>query len=238
MIAKPSVAVLVFMLGACAAPVLAAPQLYLSWGAPYGEPGATSTLEAACDDSARVDTLYLSFEIDKLRPGVARMEATLTFTPLHGDTLLPFWSFQSGWPNQGNLLVDFVPFVERFCPAPWGFFGDGDVRYDHRGERGRLAFRYALSPQDAQSLRPNTKTCFARVRIRHRRTDLKGCAQPVCVEWTTARIGFSTGREMDLEGGSNRFATWNLPAGASCGSQRWDPLARPWQPKPKAPGRN
>ena len=133
MIAKPSVAVLVFMLGACAAPVLAAPQLYLSWGAPYGEPGATSTLEAACDDSARVDTLYLSFEIDKLRPGVARMEATLTFTPLHGDTLLPFWSFQSGWPNQGNLLVDFVPFVERFCPAPWGFFGDGDVRYDHSG---------------------------------------------------------------------------------------------------------
>src|SRR6185503_13768799 len=132
------------------------------------------------------------------------------------DTLQPFWSFQTGGPNGGNMVVDFCPFVENPCRSVWGFVGDGEVRYGHLSGRGRLGLWYDVPEVEAQAMVPNARYCFARVRLRHRRANLRGCAQPVCIEWSTARLSFGTDTDMDLTGGSERFVTWNLPPGRSC----------------------
>jgi hypothetical protein len=216
--------------GLLASPLLAAEsEMLLSWRAPFGQPRATSTVVAACKDTGRVDTLYLSFRVGRLRPGLARMSGTVTFSPQPGDTLQPFWFFKTGWPNGGNMFIDFPPFGDVACTPPWPE-GSGEVRYDHRSGRGRLDIFYALMPHVAQSLEPDVRYCFARIRILHRRAGLAGCRQPICIEWASARLGFTTGREMDLSGGSGHFVTWNRSGG--CGAPLRDPLTRPWQPRP------
>ena len=205
--------------------------LYLAWHAPYGTPHASDTLALACGDTARVDTLFLSFEVPRPLPTLTSMRGVLYFHPEPGDTLRNFWFFKSGWANGGNMLIDFDPYPGRPCAAPWMVEGEALLTYDHRSGRGRLDLSYATPAEFAQGLEAGVRYCFARVRILHRQPGLEGCTQRVCVEWGGARLGFATGRELEIPAGGSRFVGWNADPGRFWSGPRGLPLTRPWQPR-------
>jgi hypothetical protein len=210
------------------------PALYLTWHAPYGMPGASDTLALACGDTARVDTLYLSFEVPRPMPPLASLRGVLYFHPQPGDTLRNFWFFKSGWANGGNMLIDFDPYPGQPCAAPWVVDGEPVVTYDHRSGRGRLDLSYTVPAAAARGLEPGVRYCCAHVRIFHRRPELEGCTQRVCVEWGGARLGFATGRQLDIPVGGSRFVGWNADPGRFWPVPRGLPLTRPWLPRVKA----
>src|SRR5207247_498731 len=88
----------------------AEPGLFLSWRAPRGFDRARDTLVCAARDTGRVDTLYLSFEVDHARAGLLSMESDVYFTAQPGDSLGAFWSFKRGTANGGNMWIEFSPF--------------------------------------------------------------------------------------------------------------------------------
>ena len=206
--------------------------VYLSWGAPYGLPRAGHAVTVTCDDTSRVDSLFLSFEVPKATRAVVAYEATLYFTPPPGDTLGEFWFFKTGWPNGGNMIVDVNVSIDFPCRAPWN--GDGRIQlaYDHRSGRGRLDISYSLPEIAAMGLDPGIRYCFARVALRHRRIDLAGCAQPVCVEWSDMRLRFASGKETDLPHAGNPRVGWNALPGAICEAPWKSHATQPWRPKP------
>src|SRR3989442_11230866 len=65
------------------------PQIYLTWHAPFGQPGATDTLSAPAG-TTRADTLWLSFDSGKSSPTFIGFNGTLIFHPAQGDTLAPW----------------------------------------------------------------------------------------------------------------------------------------------------
>ena len=207
--------------------------LRLTWSHIEGKPGARDRVSIAGSDTSRVDTLYLAFEVPRPTPAIASMSALVYFRPQSGDTLGDFWSFKTGQPNGGALLVDFPPFADdKSSPAPWDEAGDYAVAYDRIGGAGRLSFEHTLKEiNESHGLEPGPRYCFARVRIAHRGAQLSGHRQPVCVEWANAKITFTTGRQLLVRGGEGRIAGWN--AGPDCVVSRPASSARPWMPKPR-----
>ena len=195
------------------------PQLFLTWKAPPGLPRATDRLTGSCADTTRIDTLFLCVRTGRNRPGLAALSAILLFSPDEGDTLGPFWHFKRGWENEGNLLIDFDRVAIMAGSSPWEEMGFGTVSYDHRSGRGRLDLEFRL-PADAPKPLLGAETyVFARVRIRHRRADLAGCSQPVCVELAGAQLKFVTGRQIDVTAG-DRMVALNSPDGSVCKSHK------------------
>jgi hypothetical protein len=218
-----------------AVPALAAPtesvRLHAAWHAPYGEPRARATLETACDDTAATDTLYLSFELLRPMPAITVVRAALGFHPAAGDSLRAFWEFKTGMPNGGNMLIDFAPFHDVVHESPWTDHGAYGVTYTRMGAGARLELENFVPFDLATGLDPGIRYCFARVRIQHRRADLPGCRQPVCVEWSNALLGFATGRELAVRGGDERLVRWNADERVDCGLAGPASLTKPWTPK-------
>jgi hypothetical protein len=217
----------------CATPADAAPQLRLAWRAPSGEERALSAIQTACDDTAHVDTLYLTFELDQPRPELLWMEATLYFLPQPGDSLGDFWRFKRGTANGGNLWVHFAPFTDVPTNPPWGLHAQSlksEVSYDVVGGRGRLKLGAYVPERMREWLRPRLQYTLARVLVYHRRADLAGCTQPVCVEWADAVMHFSTGRDIEATTG-DRFAAWNGDKDAVCGPHARRAPVRTWRPR-------
>jgi hypothetical protein len=206
------------------------PELFLTWKAPPGMPGATDHLSGSCADTARIDTLFLSFRTGRNRPGLAAISAILLFSPADGDSLGPFWHFKRGWENEGNLLIDFDRVAIMTGSSPWEEMGYGTVSYDHRSGRGRLDLEFRVSADVPLPLLGDEPYVFARVRIRHRHAELAGCSQPVCVELSSAQLKFVTGRQIDVNVG-NRMVAWNSPDGAVCKSRKTATAIKPWKPK-------
>jgi hypothetical protein len=192
------------------------PRLLLSWGEPWGTPGASDHLVSACDDTAGVDTLYLSFQADRSYLNVTGMEAVLFFHPTAGDTLQDFWFFKHGWANQGNLVVQFDNRMGFPCTLPWVKTGTGHVSYDHRSGRGRLDLAFEVPPDPGRGVDPRFTYCVGRVMILHRRNDLAGCRQSVCVEWASLRLHPRGGHEVEITDGE-RFVTWGPDTLGACG---------------------
>lgn len=207
-----------FAFGATAppAPAASAGQLFLSWRAPYGTPGAFENVTVTCEDTSRVDTLYLSFEMSRARPPITHMSATLLFHPQGSDTLGPFWWFKRGWANETNLRIDFDELAGFPCDLPWSLMGNGQVAYDHRSGRGRLELEFDVQADPSRVVSPNTRYCLARVMIRHLRNSLAGCMQPVCVELADVQLMSATGKSVLLDQGEHRFTTWNRTPGSIC----------------------
>ena len=206
------------------------PRLFATWHAPHGMPGATSNLMTPCGDTTQVDTLFLSFAAGRYTRTFIRVDAALLFYPQQGDTLLPFWFFKRDWPNAGNKLIDFESQSAVIGTVPWPNGGAGHVSYDHRSGRGRLDLVFVGDRGGAGSLTPSEEYVLARVRIRHRRTDLAGCSQPVCIELAEAQLKFIGQRPMIISSGAERFATWNSPDGSVCKPYLSHPLVLPWLP--------
>jgi hypothetical protein len=211
------------------------PQLMLSWHAPYGMPRASETLVEACGDTGRVDTLYLSFMVDRARPGLDSMSAVVYFDPAPGQTLGDFWAFKSGEANGGSLFVEFAPFADVIAEPPWNGIGDATVAYDHQSGRGRLELSFSVPDFAVVGLEEETPYGFARVRIHHRRNTLSGCDQPLCIQWGVGTLFFTTGRQLEIDRGPHRFATRNAGAIDPCATQRAKVAPKAW--RPKAPDR-
>jgi len=209
------------------------PQLYMAWHAPWGELNATDTLSVpSVADSSRTDTLYLSFDSGRDAPKFYGMFARLYFRPQFGDTLGRFFNFKRGWWNMGNLRIEFDPSESFPCPQPWPRtgFGQPDFEWEDGGHAARLDLIYAMPQEQTAPIKANTRYCFARLMFRERRPDLLGSHDPVCLEWSTARLSFG-GADVIATHGPGRFVSFNSPDGSVCTPYRRETATSSWHPK-------
>ena len=207
-------------------------RLYLSWGAPYGMPGARSNLNFTCRDTSEVDTLYLSFETGRDVPRFYVMMAYLDILPAAGDSLGAFWDFSHGGTNKGALKIQVDPDGTFPCPQPFVRSGMGIPKYDFEPAHGRLFVAYAVRMQDPAPVLASTRYCFARLLFELRRCSLPGANQPVCIEWEKAEYTPGARGDVTIARGAERFVSLNSPDGKVCAPYR--AIGRPhvWVPPP------
>jgi hypothetical protein len=205
-------------------------RIFLSWHAPYGQPGATSDLTVACGDTMQEDTLYLCCDPGSDSKTFNGFEARLFFRAALGDTLGPYWSFGTGMKGLRNIRAVFQADSTDGLPSPWGAGGFGAINYDGSRGAGDLKMIFAVPPQMTGSTAFGKRYCFARLMFRRPPTRLARCHQPVCIEWSTATLAFSYGVEAQVARGE-RFATVNSPDGSVCSSFRGHAPPPVWKPK-------
>jgi hypothetical protein len=218
----------------------APPQLYLSWRAPYGMPGATDTISFGTGDSNRVDTLYMSFETGRSGPEFLGVFARLYLHPAFGDTLGTYWHYGYGAWNYRNVAIEFDPDGSFPCPQPWIHNGMGFPDFDFNASGAKLDLYYVITRlQDAIPVDGHVRYCFARVMFRQKQWHLPGATQPVCLEWALGR--FSVGRrDVVARRGAQRCVSINSPDGSVCLPYRRDSAPPNWVPnpwRPPTPGR-
>jgi hypothetical protein len=204
------------------APAMAAgaPRLYLTWHAPYGEPGASATLEAPCGtDSTGRDTLFLVFEPGRDDTSFIGLDVTLYFRAASGDSLGPMWWFGGGTQNPRNIQIQFMDQHHPGLAWPWKWAGFGASAYDRTRGTGRLQITYGVALQQTQAdMRDSTRYRFARILIPRPLASQPSCQTPVCIE-AQAELAFRQGEDTQGTGvGSRRYVSWNSPAGEVCGA--------------------
>ena len=209
-------------------------RLFLSWHAPYGMAGARESLVASCEDTSRVDTLYLCYETGRDAPRLYGITAEIVFWPQVPDTLGPFWDFRPGGANDHGVRVEFAVGGSMPMPAAWSTRGFGGDSYGWRPASGRLRLIYAQPSVQAAPVQAGRRYCFARLLISHRNPGLAGCRKPVCVEWAMAKLAFGPRDEPAVTRGATGHVTWNSPGGAACASYRQ--ATSPPGKRPVAPG--
>lgn len=192
----------------------------MSWGAPFGMPGAHPSAKWACNDTLAADTLYLTFDPGQDIAHLMGIDVTLMFHAAPGDTLGPFWQLARSGANPWNLRIEFEPPTDGTL-SPWPVPGVGMPRYTLTRDTGRLDLTYFVPSDDAGPVAAGTRYFFARVMLRLRRAWLSGCLQPVCVEYHHMLISHSDGSRWINSG--ERFASWNSPGGAVCREFRLRP---------------
>lgn len=209
----------------------APPTVHLSWRQPWGHPGAVEHLTAACDDTAAVDTLYLTFEPGRSAATFYGMFARLRFIPAAGDTLMPFWHFQRGTENTGGLWAWFDSDSVLPVPDPFPVQGNGAPLYVQGPEGGRLDLVYAVPSTVAGPVEAASTYYFARIMIHHRwLRRAVGCERPICIEWAEAKLSFGSGADVEAGVGGHRFVTWNSSDRAACTPVQRAPRPRAWRP--------
>ncbi len=181
--------------------------LGLAWSAPFGAPGARRALTAACWDTSRVDTMFLSFATGAHTVALAGVSAAIAFEPAPGESLGTFWGFERTGTNPGSLLVDFDLLTGVDFDTPWATFVSGHVGYSHPGQRGRLDVSADVPIRSSKILAPHTTFCFARIRITHARTTLTGCGAPMAITWVGGLLHLSDGTLVHC--GPSPTITWN-----------------------------
>lgn len=202
----------------------------LSWHRPLGQPRSSAFIAPACGDSAREDTLFLTFELEHPRPALTSVRGAILFNPRPGDSLGTYWQLKTGWPNGGGIHIEFPPFATAYGAVPWQETGVVELDYDHRSGRGRLDFHYAAPAlPNGNGLEPGVRYVLARIRLLHRGLALTGCAKPVCVEWPGLRLVYATGREEEITRGKDRFLNWY--GEGACSAYRAGTPGRTWVPR-------
>ena len=213
----------------------AEPQLYMSWKAPYGMPGARADLEFTCGDTAAVDTLFLSCETGRDLPRFYGMAVRLRFHPAFGETLGTHWFFGREGANPGSVKIQLDPDGTFPCPQPWVRAGFGVPGFEYHPWMAELTFVYAVTPQDAAPISGRTRYCLARVLFEHRRCRLPGASQPVCIEWVDAQYS-GGGDDIPVTRGPARFVSLNSPDGGVCAAYRRPRMPVEWNPPRTGPG--
>jgi len=206
-------------------------QLYLSWRAPYGMPGASDTMTFDPADSTRVDTLFLSFETGADGPDFLGMMARLYFHPAPGESLGRYWRFnQRDW-NALGLAVEFDPDGTFPCPQPWVVNGMGYPSYEFDAAGSKFDLYYVMQRlQDANAVSARTRYCFGRLLFRQKHVRrLDGATQPVCIEWAEAKYHLN-GRDRIARLGPQRFVSVNSPDGRVTLPYRRAVRPAPWVP--------
>lgn len=205
-------------------------QLFLSWGAPWGMPGARSALTPACADTAAIDTLYLAFYPGRESRQFTGFSAVLDFHSVSADTLGSWWHMESkGGENGGNLQVEFGPSATIPGRQAWTKGGQGFSLLERTPTNMRMRVLFAVSLDQAGPIEATASYTLCRVLVRHRRAGrLAGCGQPVCVELASAKLGFALKDEPEVRRGE-RFVTYGS------GARGCEPLRGPrppaWQPR-------
>ena len=177
------------------------PKIYLSWGAPYGLPGASTSISWTGGDTTRVDTLFLSFDPGKDTTLVGAT-TTMWFRALSGDSLGPLWWSTGRLNPPHGMKFEFANTPVAGHPFPWESFGIGDFGYTRPGRTvGQVRFLFAVAATRAAHVQGGKIYGLARVLLRRPPATAPGCDQSVCVEWGEATLAFAPGREPHITEG-------------------------------------
>ena len=204
-------------------------RLFMAWHAPYGMPRARSNLAFACDDTSRVDTLYLSFETGRDLPHFLAIFGRLYLHPAFGESLGTHWRYGGRDSNNGALLIQMDPDGTFPCPQPWGRSSMGGTLYYFNPSLGELQVIYAVPTGDGVPVQARERYCFARLLFKHRRCTLDGARQPVCIEWFEAQYS-GGGSDIGITRGPGRFVSINSPDGSVCTPYRRTRRPPTWHP--------
>lgn len=191
----------------------AEPEVYLTWHAPFGQPGATDTLSAACDTSG-TDTLWITVNPGITVPAFLGMEAQLLFHAAPGESLTTIWrkSFIEEKPRL--LIIDADPSPGLGYPQMFKFNGVGAGALDMVGIDGRLTIDYATPYTQAVPVEPRLYA-FARVTVKRPGPADSRCSPPMVVECSTFELAFSSPDDRHFHArGPHRFVSLNSPGGA------------------------
>ena len=206
------------------------PTVYLTWHAPYGQPGASDTLSANCD-STRSDTLWLAFNPGGKSPTFLAMGATLLIHPRMGDSLSKSWSADTlaGF-NLRFLKPDADPVPGLGFPQPWKVNGVGVRSLEEAGRAMRFRLIYATPYQEAISIE-NKIYVLARIAVQRPVTGDPRCGEPICIEWSKLELGFAVGDDRNLNAsGAHRFVSLNSRGGEVSIPYRQVGVLHGWKP--------
>jgi len=212
-------------------------QLYLTWHAPYGAPGATTDLSGAWGDSTREDTLYISFDLGTDAESFNGFMATLLLHPAIGDTLEQHWRFGHGMDNLKGVRplwsIDSIPGAR----VPWrGLRHLAAIHYDYTSGLGTLKMTFAIPAGASRSFKYGERFCIGRLLFQRPSAGDLGARHPICIEWATSTLSLWFGYDPEVTSGE-RFVTWNAPDGRACEPFRAPVKVRPWKPPGTATGR-
>lgn len=188
-------------------------RIFLTAGAPWGEPGARTGLSAACRDTAWRDTLWLSFEPAVNESTFYGFSAEVYIYAQPGDTLGSFWAMERGGANNGGLTVAFGPGEAMPGPQPWPTRGIGTAQYDRTPQSGRFRFLYVMPMGSAGPVSVGTRYVLGCIVLGARRGGLTGCEEPVCIEWHNATLQYRAGEKVVVEKSGSRWLSRGEPAG-------------------------
>lgn len=202
-----------FVLGASARPEppVRENRIFLSARAPFGAPGALTTLAPACGDTTRRDTLYLCFEPAKDESTMIGFSAEVHVYAQPGDTLGSFWAMERGGANNGGMVVTFGPDETFPQPQPWPVQGVGSALYDRTPASARFRFLYAMPLGKAGPVQAGRRYVLGRILLGSKHAGLEGCERPVCIEWHTATVQYRAGEKLIVNHTGSRW----LPRGAN-----------------------
>lgn len=189
------------------------PAVYLTWHAPWGEPGATDTLSTNCD-STGTDTLWLALNPELTSPTMLGISVTLLFHPAAGETLSSVWrkSFIEEKPRL--LMIDTDPNPGLGYPQMFRTNGVGAGSLDMKEHMGRLTINYATPAPEAIGITPRVYA-FARVIVKRPGPGDSRCGEPICIDWSELELGISASDDRRLRThGPHRFVSLNSPGGA------------------------
>ncbi len=204
------------------------PRFYLSFGAPYGMPGASASFAPSCGDSTHRDTLYLSFEPSMDESTFVGVGGEVYIYAQPGDTLGQYWDISQGGANHGGLIAQFGPDSSFPGVQPWPSIPIAVGGYDRTRGSGRFRFLCTLAPAAARPVQAGKRYVLGRIILAGKRANLSGCASPVCIEWRRAQFVFSLDRELDLLHGGVHTVTRG-EAGSACRDRipGWRPPGMP-----------
>ena len=202
-------------------------RLYLTWHAPFGQPGATDQLMAACGDTTVKDTLYLCFDPGSDIERFQSFTATLYFWAAGEDSLDAHWRFGEG-QSYTRLKAQYTPAIPGVEPA-WPASAFAFSGYN--SSRGSGKFRMVAAGPSGQGWPlQGGKTYVAARLLVPRPADPRSCDHPVCIEWALALFGLGNGALPEVKSGQ-RFVSWNSRGGKVCAPMREFAAPPPWQPK-------
>ena len=162
-------------------------RLYLTWNEPYGLPRASRTHYPRSRDPLSADTLYLSCLPGRPGRGFLGFRAFMDFHATGNDTLGAWWHMERGAINNRELSIEFGP--DTWFPArqPWALMGTGTARMTRTPTTAHLDILFAVPYDKAAPVAADSVYTLCRVILHHRKA-LPGCAQPVCIEWSSGEL--------------------------------------------------
>ena len=207
-------------------------RIYLTWHAPYGQPGATDQLVSACGDTTVKDTLYMSIDTGDDAPKFQSFTATLYFWAAPGDSLDPHWLFGEGQQIH-RLEIEYAPRDLAGVEPAWPASAYAASGYNTSKASGKLRIIAAGPDGQGWPLTGGQTYVAARLLVPRPPAKSRACERSVCIEWSLALFGLGGGKLPEVHAGQ-RFASWNSKGGKVCSTMRSFAAPAPWHP-PKAP---
>lgn len=204
-------------------------QLLLTWDAPYGLKRARTMRTPRCGDASANDTLYLSFLPGRASDTFSGFTALLQIHATLGDTLGPFWHFERGGANAGQLSAEWDQVADFPGRRPYHVPGQGLIKLEHTPQMATLRMIYAVSHELGSHLAADSIYALGRVILRHQKL-AAGCDKPVCIEWRKGTFAFALKDEPEVARGE-RFVGFG-PAGSDPTAGFAMPAPKAWKPKP------